>query len=115
MSLSVNDLAKGQTKYVAASTTGGDNAVVYTSGDVSMFNYHVIESITTAHDVEASIDGTNFVLVYTEDTQNVANTVMAITIPAGEFGILKGKFKKIRVLQDGAGAASSVRVLHGNV
>lgn len=111
MKRAINDLDTIVT--TSAATTGGDNAVVYTSDDVSWANYHVIESITTAHDVEASIDGTNFTLVYTYDTANVSDAVLAITIPAGEFGILKGKFKKIRVLQDGAGAASSIRVLHG--
>lgn len=95
----------------------GDNEIIYTSSDVSKFNYHVIHNgdADGAIDVEASIDnGTTYALVHTQDTQNTA-LAYASTIPATEIGILRGKFTNIRIRQAGATAVTgtSVKIAHG--
>jgi len=105
----------GDVMTTGGSTTDGDNGVTYTSGDVSRFNYHAVEAITVAQDVYVSLDGTNFIAtpVYLDDMNQASKDVVFNAIPAGEFGVIRGKFKAIKVLQAGAGAASSCRVLHG--
>jgi hypothetical protein len=100
-----------------------DNAVLYTSTDISFFNYHIIENFATstaAIDVYVSLDGTNFnataVGVQLADDVSAGGTNV-ITIPIGKIGILHkpaGKVVKIQCLQDGAGAADG-RILHGNL
>ena len=107
----------------ASTTTQTDNAVVYTSGDVSSYNIHVIEntSATDPVDVYISIDGTNFLASASAVRLHDATTsgTYVVTIPAGDVGILDGngsgiKVKKIKVLKDGATAENpSIRYAHG--
>jgi len=89
-----------------AGTAGAaDNAVIYTSGDVSRFNYHTIAVTgTSPSDVEVTLDGTTWHVVATvlADDVTTGGGIAVITIPTGKLGILRGKFKQIRVLEDGA-------------
>ena len=98
----------------------GDNSVLYTSGDVSKKNYHIIENESgQACDIYVSVDGTNFSTAATSvrliDEVITGGGIMTIDIPDNKIGILRGKFKKIRVLMKGAGtpAAGLVRIAHG--
>jgi len=97
-----------------------DNSVLYTSSDVSEYNYHIIENESgIACDVYASSDGTNYstaaISVLLADDVTTGGGVKVITIPDNKVGILRGKFKKIKILQDGAGTstAGTVRGFHG--
>lgn len=97
-----------------------DNAVLYTSSDVSAYNYHIIENESgVAIDVFVSVDGTNFstapASVELIDDVTTGGGIRVISIADNKVGVLKGKFKKIRIDQAAAGsvAAGSVRGGHG--
>lgn len=82
---------------IAATTS--DNAEIYESGDVSMYNHHVVEndSPVDAVTIQGSLDGTNW-------SGDLAVTGVAATplIEPGEFGEVDiSKWFKIRVLKDG--------------
>jgi len=95
-----------------AGTAGAaDNAVIYTSTDVSMYNYHTFTvSGTNSADVEVSHDGSTWDVAAVELTDDVTTGggIKVITIPTGKTGVLKGKFKYIRINQDGATDADAV-------
>lgn len=92
-----------------------DNDIVYTSGDVSTYNTHYIECTAGTVDIQVSLDGTNFnntqAAVLLHDDVTTGGGVKILTIASGKVGILKGKFKKIKVLQNGA-TASNARIAH---
>jgi hypothetical protein len=94
------------TWYLAWTGTAGaaDNAVIYTSPDVSMYNYHTFTaSGTSGCDVEVSHDGTTWdvVAVTLTDDVTTGGGIKVITIPTGKSAFLPGKWKYIRVLEDG--------------
>jgi hypothetical protein len=101
-----------------AGTAGAaDNALIYTSGNVSEFNYHTISVTgTDAADVEVTVDGSTWNIVSTllADDVTTGGGVKVITIPTGKLGILHGQFKQIRVRQDGATDADAFGS-HGNI
>ncbi len=90
-----------------------DNAVVYTSPDVSAYNVHYIECTAGTVDIDVSLDGTNWIAA-------VAGVSLVTTTPATRVveaanGVcleVRGKFKAIRVNQKGV-TASNARGAHG--
>ena len=95
--------------------TGAAAGAFYTSADVSMYNAHIVDvsALTaTSVDVYASVDGTNFSgpLRLTDLKTGALFATSALTAT----GIYKldGKYKKIRLDQVGANAAT-VRYSHG--
>jgi len=89
-----------------------DNTVIYTSGDVSMYNYHTIEcvSATDPVTVQVSIDGTSW-----SGDFAITGVTATPSIATGEFGVLAGKFQKIRVLKNGTtNEVNAARISHGN-
>ena len=118
VSVEVTDKAKHQriassvygnypsTLYLEWAGTAGsnDNDVIYTSGDVSMYNYHAITvSGTNSADVYVSVDGTTYDVMSVQLTSDVTTGggIRVITIPTGSTGYFTGKFKNVRVIQDG--------------
>ena len=95
-----------------------DNAVVYTSPDVSGYNYHTIAATgTDAVDVEVSLDNTTWigpVSVRLGDDVTTGGGVDVVSIPTAKYGVLRGKFRSIRVLQNGATDANAYGA-HGTV
>lgn len=105
--------------YVEWAGTAGaaDNALIYTSGNVSRFNYHTISVTgTDPADVEVTLDGSTWNIVSTllADDVTTGGGIKVITIPTGKLGILHGKFKQIRVRQDGATDADAFGA-HGSI
>ena len=103
----------------ASAAGAADNAVLYTSPDVSKYNYHIIENESGATvDVFVSVDGTNYstaaASVVLVDDVTTGGGIAVIEIANDKIGILRGKFRKIRVIQKGAGTATAggVRVAH---
>jgi len=88
-----------------AGTAGAaDNAVIYTSGDISKFNHHTIAVTgTNSSDVEVTLDGTTWHVASVKliDDVTTGGGIQVITIPTGKLGVLTGKFKQLRVKQDG--------------
>lgn len=90
-----------------------DNDVVYTSPDVSGYNVHYIECTAGTIDVDASLDGTNWIpaiagvsLITTTPATRVVEAASGVCLE------VRGKFKRIRVVQKGA-VASNARGAHG--
>lgn len=90
-----------------------DNDVVYSSDQVDQYRDHVIEVIAGTVTVQGSLDGENWsVDLFTQDLQVATrDTYVATMTGAGKLFRLPGRFKKIRVLQDGA-TASNARIAH---
>lgn len=110
--------ANAQNYYLSAAGTVGvnDNDVVYTSPDVSMYSTHSIECTVGTVDIQVTLDGTNWnttqAAVLLHDDVTTGGGVKVLTIAAGKIGSLKGKYKNIRILQNGA-TASNCRIFHG--
>lgn len=109
-------------RYKSSTETGGataDNTVVYQSDDVSIYNYHAIENTSTTDpvDVYVSLDGTNYATAAAsavlQDDVTTGGGIAVITIPVGKVGVVSGRYKKIKVLKDGATAETpSARIAH---
>lgn len=110
--------ANAQNYYLTAIGTQGtnDNDVVYTSADVTPYGSHSIECTVGVVDIQVTLDGTNWnttqAAVLLHDDVTTGGGIKVLTIAAGKIGLLTGKFKNIRVLQNGA-VASNCRVFHG--
>lgn len=114
----IDSSANPQNYYLSALGAQGtnDNDVVYTSPDVTPFGTHTIECTVGTVDIQVTLDGTNWnttqAAVLLHDDVTTGGGVKVLTIAAGKVGILRGKYKNIRVLQTGA-VASNCRVFHG--
>ena len=98
-----------ETWYLEWSGAAGaaDNAVIYTSGDVSMYNYHTIFNNDNDEnvDVHVSLDGTNFFgPVAINIIDEVTDALPEIAVAFGKVGVIEGKYKAIKILQVTAGA-----------
>lgn len=98
-----------------------DNDALYISGDVSAYSYHLIENRSgVAIDVHVTSDGTfnasqPAAAVLLTDDVTTGGGVKVVSIAANKSGILRGKFKKIRIDQAAAGSISAGAVVgfHG--
>ena len=120
MGMNVNNMG-GDLVILGTSAAGAaDNAVLYTSPDVSKFNYHIIDNRSgESVDVWVSIDGTNYsqtaASVRLIDDVTTGDGINVIDIATTKTGILRGKFRNVRILQKGAGnpAAGEIVIAHG--
>ena len=120
MGMNVNNMG-GDLVILGTSAAGAaDNAVLYTSPDVSKFNYHIIDNRSgESVDVWVSIDGTNYsqtaASVRLIDDVTTGDGINVIDIATTKTGILRGKFRNVRIIQKGAGnpAAGEIVIAHG--
>lgn len=89
-----------------------DNSVLLTTGDLTNYNEHIIHSTAGAVDVEVTVDGTNWTSSATapiamQDMTATASATFVTVTAAGKVYKLIGKFKKIRLVQNGATAATA--------
>lgn len=90
-------------------------ADIYLSGNVSTFDYHVIEAITAAAKVEITRDGSTWIQIALEIEDDVtAGQPKSLTIAAGESGIYRGKCLNLRV-RPNAATSTNARIAHGNI
>jgi hypothetical protein len=93
--------------------TNTDNLVIYTSGDVSMYNCTQIYVTTGSVSVQASLDGTTYTgdlaLI---DLQSTTPATRVLTTSGTNSYRLDGKWKSIKVLQNGVGAAANATIVH---
>ena len=90
-----------------------DNDVIYTSPDVSGYNVHYVQATAGTIDIDVTLDGTNWIAAVA--AVSLITTTPATRVVEAASGVcleLKGKFKRIRVLQKGA-TASNARGAHG--
>jgi hypothetical protein len=94
------ELANGAS-YTNTSTE--DNEEVIVTGDVSRHNTFMLMSVTGAVDVLVSLDGTNFSTAPQSlvDMGATDAAPVLVTVAARVYGF-RGKFRKIKVLQNGA-------------
>ena len=102
---------------VTTNASAVENTVLYTSNDISSYNYHVFECTAGTVDFYVSVDGTNFSAVAASvEALNDVTTgggIKIITLPtASGVAVLRGKFRKLRIIQDGT-TISNVRGFHG--
>ena len=122
MAMNTNN-AGGDLVILGTSVAGAaDNAVLYTSPDVSKFNYHIFDNRSgETVDIWVSVDGTNYaqtaasVRLIDDVTAGTSGPINVIDIATTKTGILRGKFRNIRVIQKGAGspAAGEIVIAHG--
>lgn len=98
---------------VTANATNTDNLVIYTSNDVSMYNCTTIYVSAGSVSVQGSVDGTTYsgdlALINCESTTpatRVLTTTGTVTYR------LDGKWRYIKVLQNGTGAAANIIISH---
>lgn len=100
--------------YLEHSGTGtGDNTVLFTSGDLSSFNVHMIQSTVGIVDVEASLDGVNYspaAKIALEDMASTSPSTRVLVTVVDQIYMLRGKYKNIRLVQNGATAATATMV-----
>ena len=85
------------------STNQADNAVVFTSGDVTSYDTIMVQNTSSTDGItlQVSLDGTTWAAV-TVDA--VLENVTGNNITPGEVGKLRGKYKGFRCLKNGATA-----------
>ena len=95
--------------HVRYSGTGAnDNDVLFTTGDVSRYDACTLMSTAGAVDVFVSLDGTNYASAALSLQDFGATTTDPVLVTAANrvYGFVT-KVRKIRVLQNGASAASA--------
>ena len=106
------------TWYLEAVNIAGaaNDDVIYTSGDVSMYNEHTIQNESGGNiSVQVSVDGTNWSTdIGVWRPQNVADELLDTPLADTHLGVIKGKYKAIRILQSFVGsiAADTVYIAH---
>ena len=98
--------------YLPQSGTGvNDNDVLFTSGDLNSYNVHMIQASAGVVDVEVSLDGTTYspaASIALEDMSSVAPATRVLVTASTKVYMLRGKYKNIRLVQNGATAATAV-------
>ena len=95
--------------HVRYSGTGAnDNDLLFTTGDISALDACVLMSTTGTVDVEVSLDGTNFstAALSLQDFGATDNSPVLVTVALRVYGFV-GKYRKIRLRQNGATAAAA--------
>lgn len=85
-----------------------DNDVLFTTGDMTRYSACTVMSTTGAVDVFVSVDGTNFstAALSLQDFGATTNDPVVVTVAGRVYGFA-GKYRTIRVLQNGATAAAA--------
>lgn len=97
-------------------TGTNDNDVVIQTDDVQQYDTFFLQSTGGAMDVFVSLDGTN----YSTAALSIADLGAEDTVPvlvtvANRTYAFRGKFKYIRVLQNGASAVTAASLRAGNM
>lgn len=96
--------------YAIFTGTGiNDNDVLFTSTELSRFDACLLTSTAGAVDVFATLDGTTYstAAVSLQDFGATTNDPVLVTAAGRIYG-LAGNFNKLRVLQNGATAATAI-------
>lgn len=96
-----------------ANATNTDNLVIYTSPDISQYNATEFAATSGAVTIQGTLDGTTYSadLAFVDLESTTPATRVKTTTGTTHYR-LEGKWKNIKVLQDGVGAAANVRIVH---
>lgn len=93
-----------------------DNDIVIQTNDISRYNAFFLLSTTGAMDVLVSLDGTNYSSAALSLIDDGATTIDPVLVTvANRVYAFRGKFKAIRVLQNGATAVANADLIAGIV
>jgi hypothetical protein len=111
--LTTNHLGNDCLEYTGSSTA--DNDVAIQTGELTKYDAFMVMSVTGAIDVFGSLDGTNYQTAPLS-LQDMGATVAdpVVVTAAGRMYGFRGKFKKLRVLQNGV-TAVAVTLLCGKL
>jgi hypothetical protein len=70
------------------------------------YDWFSVHALTATLDVQATVDGTNWVVVAVQDLTATASATFVTTLTVGKIGLLRGKFLGVRIRQSGATAAN---------
>ena len=86
-----------------------DNDVLFTTSNIEQHDTFQLMSTAGVVDVEATLDGTNWTTapIALEDQGATASATYVLVTAAGRMYRFRGKYRQIRVLQNGATAASA--------
>lgn len=89
-----------------------DNSILFTATSMTPYQKHVIHCTAGTVDVEVSLNGTTWTSSATNpmamlDMNATASNTYVLTVASGKVALLEGKFASIRVLQNGATAATA--------
>lgn len=100
---------------LSLSSTGtgvNDNDVLFTAENLEPYDTHMIQASAGAVDVEVSLDGTTFTPAGTfaiiDTTQTASATRVVVTASTNLYMLPKGKYSAIRLVQNGATAATAI-------
>lgn len=94
-------------------TGANDNDVLFTSGRMLAYDTFMVSSSAGAVDVEVTQDGTIWDgPVSMADLGAITSDPVVVTVAGRQYGF-KGKYQQIRVLQNGATAATAI-LRYGN-
>lgn len=97
-------------------TGTNDNDVVIQTNEVQRYDTFMLQSTAGAMDVFVSIDGTNYATAALSLIDLGATTQDPVVVTAANRTYaFRGKFKKIRVLQNGATAVANAALRAGEV
>jgi len=87
-----------------------DNDVVYLSEEnISRYDYHIVQCIAGTVEIDATVDGTNWVLAISgRDVRGTALATYVREVASGGAMEIPGRYKRVRVLQKGATASNAV-------
>lgn len=98
--VTIEDLGKS-CRYT--NTTTADNEVAFTTGQVGRYNTFMLLSTAGAVDVLVSLDGTNYSTAALSLVDlGAADSLPVLTTVAGRVYGFRGKYSKVKVLQNGA-------------
>jgi hypothetical protein len=111
--LTTNHLGNDSLEYTGSSTA--DNDIVIQTQDVTKYDAFMLQTVTGAVDVFASLDGINYATapLSLQDFGAAVSDPVLLTAAGRTYGF-RGKFKRLRVLQNGA-TAVAVTLLCGKI
>lgn len=106
---------EGSTKRFTGTGTS-DNEIVIQSDDIQQYDTFILQSTSGAMDVFVSVDGTNYstAALSLSDLGATDTIPVLVTVANRTYGF-RGKFKYIRVLQNGGSAVTAAVLRAGSM
>lgn len=115
MTIGTQSVGNSGNAQIFTNTSTDDNEVAIQTNDVLQFDTFMLMSVTGVVDVFPSLDGTNYATapISLQDMGASTSDPVLVTVAGRIYGF-RGKFSKLRVLQNGA-TDVAVSLLCGNL